>query len=138
MANIIRIRKKPSEPAAPTLDLVDADQNSDSSKSLGQFKQWIDDGQSKEKEIIHTYNTHIPFNFRHFIELKELGIYNRYIYKNTKNIICKYSDHLFSNNIIKRFQGNSRVFCSDFSSDGNVLCVASQDHVIHLIDSSSG
>eukprot|EP01084_Bolivina_argentea_P087438 157926_1 len=66
------------------------------------------------------------------MELSELGIMS------LKYRLNKYTDYLFSNNVSERFQGNSRVFCSDFSADGNVLCVASQDHVIHLIDSSSG
>merc|ERR1719361_139232 len=57
---------------------------------------------------------------------------------NNRGVIGRCSDYLFSNQVIEKFQGHSRVFCSDFSCDGNVLCVASQDHVIHLIDSSSG
>eukprot|EP01083_Nonionella_stella_P163781 540172_1 len=51
----------------------------------------------------------------------------KYQNKHTKSIL-----------FIAGYHSNSRVFCSDISSDGSVLCVASQDHVIHLIDSSSG
>eukprot|EP01083_Nonionella_stella_P255464 876806_1 len=87
--------------------------------------------QKKKKEIINK-NKYIPYNFNHFMELSELGIMS------LKYRLNKYTDYLFSNNVSERFQGNSRVFCSDFSADGNVLCVASQDHVIHLIDSHSG
>ena len=77
----------------------------------------------------------IPYNFHHLMELREIGKCSMW---NNRGVIGRCSDYLFSNNVVERFQGNSRVFCSDFSCDGNVLCVASQDHVIHLIDSRSG
>ena len=48
----------------------------------------------------------------------------------------KTNDRLFPSQMIQMFNCDSRIFCCDFSSDGNVLCCASQDHVISLIDSS--
>mmetsp|Transcript_60310 Transcript_60310/g.54317 ORF Transcript_60310/g.54317 Transcript_60310/m.54317 type:complete len:667 (+) Transcript_60310:63-2063(+) len=83
-------------------------------------------------------STFIPYNFQHIMNLREIGKCSMYNTQSRKGIIGCYSDHLFANNVMERFQGNSRVFCCDFSCDGNVLCAASQDHVIHLIDSRSG
>eukprot|EP01084_Bolivina_argentea_P189638 326096_1 len=149
----------------PKLDLIDDNLGNfayldEHKESLGRLQQWIDDGHieinynelkddldkplppktdhpplicnNKRNGSCHTF---LPYNFAHYISLRELGACSMY---NNRGAIGHCSDHFFSNNVIERFQGNSRVFCSDFSSDGSVLCVASQDHVIHLIDSSSG
>ena len=83
-------------------------------------------------------STFIPYNFHHFLNLREIGKCSMYLNSSKNAVMGCCSDYLFANNVIERFQGNSRVFCSDFSCDGNVLCAASQDHVIHLIDSTSG
>jgi len=150
---------KKKKKSTPKLDLIDDIKEEDESKyeSLGRLKQWIDDGQIKDIEAAKQHfasnseqkqsehrpiiaeqskNRFIPYNFYHLMELRETG--NCSMYRNSKGFLGRCSDHLFSNHAVERFQGNSRVFCSDFSNDGNVLCVASQDHVIHLIDSRSG
>ena len=55
-----------------------------------------------------------------------------------RGAVSRCSDEVFPNKVVETFSSSSRVFCCDFSSDGNVLCAASQDHVIHLIDARSG
>ncbi len=135
-------RSKRKKKSIPKLDLVDVDENNnfnyfdDHEESLGSLKQWIDNIDNNNYNnntnvLLNTYK-YMPYNFNHFMELSELGGMS------LKYRLNKYTDYLFSNNVCERFQGNSRVFCSDFSADGNVLCVASQDHVTHLIDSHSG
>ena len=149
----------------PELDLVD-EKDYDHKEQLGRLKQWIDDGQmtyidsiqqrfvnnekqtdeeeeNKEQQqsnISHPLiwnNTHlfIPYNFNLFMNLREIGQCPMY---NNRGVIGRCADYMFPNQVVEKFQGHSRVFCGDFSCDGNVLCVASQDHVIHLIDSRSG
>lgn len=145
----------------PKLDLVD-EKEYDHNEQIGRLKQWIDDGQiddiekhiaiqNKEEEkeetkedsdnhrplIRQDIHQFIPFNFNHFMNLREIGHCPMYGHNN-RGAMGRCADYFFSNNVIEKFQGHSRVFCSDFSNDGNVLCVASQDHVIHLIDSRSG
>ena len=49
----------------------------------------------------------------------------------------KCNDRVFPNKALETFNANSRIFCCDFSSDGSVLCLADQEHIITLINTEN-
>ena len=104
-------------------------------KECDPFKLWAND--PAHRPLLRSTDHYIPSNFQHLMQLREIGHCPMW-FNGDYGAMTRCSDELFPNQVIETFTSDSRVFCCDFSCDGNVLCAASQDHVIHLIDARSG
>ena len=75
----------------------------------------------------------LPYNIYHLLDSRR-----EYKYRwNSVSSNLYMNDKYFIDNISCKWESDHRVFCCDFSQNGNVLCCATQDFYIHLIDTES-
>ena len=114
------------------LDLIDIND-----KKLNENNDVLIKKNELNELIYNNNNNYYNNNILNIMNQRETMLFNG---NNNNNTIMNINNNFLSNKIngIEKYNGSYRVFCCDFSDDGNVLCCASQDHVIHLIDSSDG